>query len=223
MARVLPHKAIMKKVLMFAGAVFAFLIVALVVLIAVAATKGRALDSESRQYSDTTIRAICTTWNESQLIDRASPEMLKSLPSQAETHELFAQWRSLGAMTNLAPLQGQANTTVLFGKGTRVTAEYIGRARFKRGTGQIRISLVKRDGAWRVLGFWINESLDSGASSSAAQIMYRPIGPPFKLERDAWFPRAIWAAKIASSRQTYSWWVSDNPWECALLLPFSFS
>ena len=73
----------MKKVLMFAGAVFAFLIAALVVLIAVAATKGRALDSESGQYSDTTIRAICTTWNESQLIDRASPEMLKSLPSQA--------------------------------------------------------------------------------------------------------------------------------------------
>jgi hypothetical protein len=175
LAHVLRHKAIMKKVLMFAGAVFAFLIVAIVVLIAVAATKGTALDSESKQYSDTAIRAICTTWDESQLIDRAGPEMLKSLPSQTETQQLFAQWRRLGPMTSLDPLQGDANTTMLFGNGIRVTAGYVGIAHFKSGAARIKITLIKRDGAWRLVGFWLYGNLDAGAPGPAVQIVYRTI------------------------------------------------
>ncbi len=158
---------------MFAGAVFAFLIVAIVVLIAVAATKGRALDRESKQYSDTAIHVICTTWDESQLIDRASPEMLKSLPCQTEIEQLFAQWRRLGPMTSLDSLQGDANTTVLFGNGIRVTAGYVGIAHFRGGAARIKITLVKRDGAWRVLGFWVYGNLESGTPGSAAQIVYR--------------------------------------------------
>jgi len=161
----------MKKALMFAGAAFALILVALVLLIAVAATKGKALDRESRQFSDNAIRAICSNWDEIQLMDRASPELLNSIRSQDGTQRLFTQWRRLGAMTSLEALRGQANATVLFGKGTRVTAEYIGRANFRSGAGQIRISLVKHDGAWRILGFWIDENLAPGA---AAQILFRP-------------------------------------------------
>lgn len=75
----------MKNILMIAGAIFILLIVTLAVLVGIVATKGEALDRESKQYADTAMRAILSSWDERQLLDRANSELLKSIARQGGT------------------------------------------------------------------------------------------------------------------------------------------
>jgi hypothetical protein len=155
----------MKKILMIAGGIFGFLIASVVVLIAVMAIKGRGMDRESKEYADNAIRAICSNWDQSELTERASPEMLSSIQQQRGAHGLFSQWGRLGALSSLEPLRGQANIQEFLGSGTTVTAVYVAGAKFVDGTASIKITLIKREDAWRILGLWVNGNLAPGAAA----------------------------------------------------------
>ena len=66
----------MKKTLMILGGIFLVILVVGVVGIVFIATKGRALDKESKQYVDAAVPAIVSQWDTQELINRAGPEFM---------------------------------------------------------------------------------------------------------------------------------------------------
>jgi hypothetical protein len=91
----------MKKVFIILGSVvFAFIILAAIGIIFVA-TKGAALDKESKAYADSAIPAIINTWSEKELLDRASPEFKKATTID-QLDRLFRWFSSLGPPHHLA-------------------------------------------------------------------------------------------------------------------------
>ena len=64
----------MKKALIILAGIFGLLVLGGVVGIAMLATKGNALDKESKQYVDAAIPAITSQWDITEIQKRASPE-----------------------------------------------------------------------------------------------------------------------------------------------------
>lgn len=154
----------MKK-LAVVGVIALVTLVFLVAVVAVVAVKGRGLDKESKGYADNIIVAIVSNWNERALLDQASPEFLNACPATC-TDTLFNQAGKLGALARYLGSKGQANINVSIGKGTIITATYIARATFANGAASIKLDIVKRDGTWRILGFFVH--LDSVPSVRGA-------------------------------------------------------
>jgi hypothetical protein len=96
----------MKKALMIAGAIFVVLVVLFEAVGVFLAVKGFRLDRQSRQYADTAIRAITANWSETQLSDRASPELPKVIDKQSGLQPLFTQWRRLGPLLKYTGARG---------------------------------------------------------------------------------------------------------------------
>ena len=145
----------MKRFLMWLGAIGLGLLILVVALVTVLVVKGRRLDRESKQYADSAILAIASNWNERALLDRASPEFLKACPA-ACTDRLFGTASRLGPLHHYLGSKGQANISVLSGRGTLVTAAYVARAAFAHGSAEIRVDIIKRAGRWQIIGFHVN-------------------------------------------------------------------
>src|SRR6266851_10381943 len=69
------------------------------------------LDKESKQYADTAIIAVVSNWDQRQLLDRASPYLVKSIDAQGvgTLDALFQQWQRLGSMAKYGGAKGEAN------------------------------------------------------------------------------------------------------------------
>ena len=98
---------------------------------------------------------------------RASPEFINASRGQ-NVDAFFEQYRRLGRMTHYKGSIGDANMTFWTGTGQRVTAVYNAQATFENGTAEIRITLIKHDHDWRVMGFNVNGHMQPGAKSNAA-------------------------------------------------------
>lgn len=153
----------MKKFLVVVGAIALVALVFIVALVAVVTVKGRGLDEESKRYADNTIVAIVSNWNERALLDEASPEFIKACPATC-TDMLFNQAGKLGTLAHYLGSSGQANINFLIGMGTSITATYIARATFAHGAATMKLDIVKRDGRWRILGFFVH--LDQASPSA---------------------------------------------------------
>ena len=136
----------MKTFLMLLGAVFALILI-LVVLIAV---RGTALEREGKAYADASIVSIVSNWSEQALLDRASPAFMQKV-SKAQIDSLFARLRPLGRLSRYNGAKGMN----IFSTGTTTTATYVAKADFEHGRAQISISLIKQNGSWRILGFYV--------------------------------------------------------------------
>jgi hypothetical protein len=145
----------MKKLLAVVGVVALVALVFIVALVSVVAVKGRRLDAESRLYADRTIVAIVSDWNERALLDQVSPEFTAVCPPTC-INALFVQAGKLGALKRYLGSKGQANVNYLIGKGTSVTATYLAHAAFAHGRASIKLDIVKRDGQWRIEGFFVH-------------------------------------------------------------------
>ncbi len=157
------------------GAIFAVLLI----LIALLVIKSLALDRESKAYADTAVKAIVSDWNEQALFDRASSDFMK-VSTHEQVDSLFARLRVLGRMTRYADSKGSSsiffNTTR---KELTVTAVYLASANFEHGSAQIKITLVKRGGSWKILGFFVQgKPYPAGSAQSDAPI-YCAVAPDF--------------------------------------------
>jgi hypothetical protein len=155
----------MKNLFAVVGVVALIAFVFIVALVSVVAVKGRALDAESRLYADRTIIAIVSDWDERALLDQAGPEFKKACPARC-IDALFVQAGDLGALKHYLGAKGQANMNYLIGEGTSVTATYIARAAFEHGAASIKLDIVKREGQWRIAGFFVH--LDNAPSPRSA-------------------------------------------------------
>lgn len=155
----------MKKAFMIIGVISTTVIILLGGLIAVVATNGRRMDRESKQYADSAIRVIAGTWDETQLMNRASPELVEFIRSHGGTQPLFEHWERLGHLRNIEDLRGEANASLIFGSDMKITAAYVGRAEFEHGTANLKITLIKHGAGWSILGLWVYPDLPDGAGA----------------------------------------------------------
>jgi hypothetical protein len=136
------------------GVVAAIAIVAMVIGGVVVAKKGLALDADAKTYVDGAVVAICSKWDQQQLIDRASPELLAAA-KPGELAALFEKLSSAGPLSKYEGANGQASVMIYNGN-SKITAKYIAKALFAHGEATIDISLIQNDGKWQIAGFHVN-------------------------------------------------------------------
>jgi hypothetical protein len=123
-------------------------------------SNGRALDSESQLFADDTVIAVSSHWSKAELLKRASPEFLAMLEAkQQDLDALFDDATiGLGPLADYQGAKGQAFIAAVAGKGTIISAQYLARARFQKGSAAIQLVLQKIDGRWMVYGFYVKST-----------------------------------------------------------------
>jgi hypothetical protein len=144
----------MGRVFQWLGIAAAIAIAALVIGGVLVARKGFTLDADANAYVESAVVAICGKWDQQQLIDRASPELLAAI-QPGELAALFEKLSAAGPLFKYEGANGQATMTVYNGN-SKIAAKYVAKALFAHGEGTIDISLVQTDGKWRILGFHVD-------------------------------------------------------------------
>lgn len=144
----------MRRFFYWLGVTAAIVIVVAIIGGVLVAKKGLALDADAKAYVDSAVVAICSDWDQQQLIDRASPELLAAV-KPGDLPALFEKLSSAGPLSKYEGANGQASVTVYNGN-SKITAKYVAKALFAHGEGTINISLVQNDGKWRILGFHVD-------------------------------------------------------------------
>jgi len=154
--------ASLKKALWIIGGLCAAIILSLIILVSVVAYTGRGLDQESKSYADAAIATIASQWNEKDLVDRASPQFMATVKDPSNLDLMMGVLRSLGPMRKYDGSKGEARIDLNFPRGETITAFYLAQAEFDKGPADIRISLIKLDGTWKILGFNVTQHTSHG-------------------------------------------------------------
>ncbi|MCK6449356.1 MAG: hypothetical protein L6R19_00635 [Alphaproteobacteria bacterium] len=117
--------------------------------------RGAAGDPESKAYAEAAVRAIAADWKKAELLDRATPE-LAATAKPAELDAWFANLSRLGRPLEFAEAKAQGWKSLHTLGGSTVQADYAIDARFQNGDATFRIGLLKRDGVWRIRGFFVD-------------------------------------------------------------------
>jgi hypothetical protein len=137
----------MKKFFIILGSIFLAIIVLGGIGIAFIAVRGSALDKESKAYADTAIPAIVTTWNQKELLDRASPEFKKAVTAD-QLDRLFRWVSSLGRLQKCEPAEGHSLMSATTQSGKMISAQYTSKATFEKGDAMITLGLIKHGDQW---------------------------------------------------------------------------
>ncbi len=148
----------MKRILVILGGIFAAIIVVVAVGVVILFIKGNALDKESKEYADNSIRAVTEAWDIKQFQDRESQEFRSSTPEK-DLQQLFAAFRKLGKLKDYKGSTGQAMMSATTQQGQMTTAKYAANADFEAGPAVIEISLIKHGERWEILGFRVHSKV----------------------------------------------------------------
>jgi Na+-transporting methylmalonyl-CoA/oxaloacetate decarboxylase gamma subunit len=149
---------IMKQLLIILGAIFLALIVLAAVCIGIGAVKGSALDKQSKAYVDSTVPVIVSTWDEHELLSRASPEFTQATDKD-ELDKLYTMFRRLGRLRQYQGSQGQSYMSLTTQNGKRTTAVYTAKASFDSGSAVIKVTLTKHGDQWQIEGFYVDSDV----------------------------------------------------------------
>jgi len=139
----------MRRFLYVLGALFLIILLAGGAGLVMAVYSGRALDAESKAFVDASIPAIAGSWNDAELLKRATPELRKSMtPGQLDS--LFSSFSRIGHMIQYKGSMGGAMMSYIAGAGKSVTASYIAKATFQNGSAIFSVALVKRNARWLI-------------------------------------------------------------------------
>jgi hypothetical protein len=156
----------MKKMLCVLGALTLVILVAAGIGAAVLVYEGKALDGESKAFVDSAVPAIAARWDQQQLLDRATPDLKRSI-SQDRLTSMFKGLSQLGPLVNYEGATGEANMLYFTGTGASVSASYVAKADFQNGNAVFQIALVKREGHWMINGFHVDPRSGSRAREGA--------------------------------------------------------
>jgi len=140
---------------MILGGVFVAVIVIGIIGFIFVSKKGNALDKESKQYVDSAVPAIISKWDVKEVMDRASPEFIKTV-SEEDMKKLFEWFHKLGNLKEYKGSKGDARMFFKPGQGEEISAQYVANAEFDSGPAEIKISLIKHGSKWQILGLHVN-------------------------------------------------------------------
>lgn len=145
----------MKKTLIILGGLFAIVIVTGLFGFAYLAVEGSALDEDSKAYVDEVTPRILSSLNRDTLFQYASEE-LKNSASPEEFDKIFSWFGKLGKFIRYNGSNGQATISVTSQAGRQVTGAYSAQAEFESGPATVKVSVIQKGDAWKVMGFRIN-------------------------------------------------------------------
>ncbi len=145
----------MNKFFAVLGIIFLCLILVAVIGFSIMSVIGGRLDKESRAYVDQLVPVITQSWDSGELISRASPEFLKVASQEKLESFLKICAGKLGNFKKYNGAKGEATIQVT-PAGKVVVANYIAQVDFERAPADVKITLIKRDKEWKILGFHIN-------------------------------------------------------------------
>ncbi|MGC9943434.1 MAG: hypothetical protein ABSE48_16525 [Verrucomicrobiota bacterium] len=148
----------MKKLLILLGATFLVIIMLTVVGIGLAVVKGSTLDKQSKAYVDSTVPIIVSSWDEQELLNRASPEFIQS-SRKDELDKLYVMFRKLGKLRTYGGSEGQSYVSLTSQNGKTITASYTATTTFDAGSAQIKITLIRHNDQWQILGFHVDSDV----------------------------------------------------------------
>lgn len=146
----------MRKLLTIFGGIFLLLLVVGGVILGILTYLGRNLDNESRIYVDQKLQLILADWNHNEFVKQAAPELLEKAPPK-ELAALFSKFQErLGKLRSYKGSKGQAKISYAIGQGKLVIGEYLAEADFAKARASISLRIIKRDGKWQILSFFVN-------------------------------------------------------------------
>ena len=148
----------MKKVLIILGILFVLGIAIVAGIMGFVAYNGTKLDASSKEYVDQVIPPIISTWSDTELLDRASPE-LKAIATKDQIVPLFKKLSELGKLKEYQGSKGDSLMSYTTQNGKRITAKYVANALFENGTADINIQLIQHGGNWQILSFHVNSPI----------------------------------------------------------------
>ena len=145
----------MKKFLAALGLIFVIIVVLGGIGLWYIASRGNALDKESKAYADAAIPAIVANWNEQVLLDRSTVEFSEAARKQ-HLDQGFRWFGSLGRLQKYEPAQGHATMSAnTLMTDTKVTAQYTAKGSFEKGQATITVDLVKHGDQWWISRFGV--------------------------------------------------------------------
>ena len=147
----------MRRLFYVLGIIFTVIVVGLVGPIGTAIHKGSALDADSKAFIEQTVAAVGKDWDQSELLKRASPELLKKASGE-QIATLFQNWKNLGGLVHYDGARGQAMMSYFVRKGSTTRAHYEANAAFANGSARFRIDLSRRDTQWMIDGSFVDTS-----------------------------------------------------------------
>lgn len=148
----------MKKILIAFGILFLVLIIVGGGLISYFVYQGSKLDASSKAYVDENVPKIVSGWSAQNLIDRASPELLRAV-TPIDAAKLFQKLSSLGSLRKYQGSKGQATFSYTSQDGKVISASYVAKADFAKGEAEINLKLIQHNGSWQVLSFYVNSPI----------------------------------------------------------------
>jgi hypothetical protein len=156
------RKFLVALVVIFAG---------IAVLVGIILVKGSIDQREGKRFADAALTKIASHWNEQALFDLASPELKKAY-GREQFDSWFVQYRALGSMTSHSGSITEWRTFFnLPTFGFTTNAAYVAHADFEHGSAQITITIAKRNGSWRIFGFWVQLHLSESPARFAPRTL----------------------------------------------------
>ena len=139
----------MKKLFIGLGVIFLLFVFVGAAFVVYGAFTGSKLDKESKAYVDAAVPAIVSSWNEQELLIRASPEF-RNASRPADVERLFRWLRTLGRLQKYEGAQGESITSVTPQTGKVIYARYAAKATFGAGDANIEVGLIKHGNQWQI-------------------------------------------------------------------------
>jgi hypothetical protein len=151
----------LKRFLSIVGGLFLVLVLLAAGLFGYAAYQGRGLDASSKAYIEENVPAVISSWSKDELLQRASPQLLKIINEKPEQlDQLFQKLSKLGPMQSFGAVKGDSNVSYTTQNGKVTTAAYVVTAKFKNGEGRIAARLIQSPaGQWQFLVFHVDSPL----------------------------------------------------------------
>ena len=148
----------LRKILISLGFSFLVLIFILTGGIVYVSIEGTRLDKESKEYVDAAIVAIVSNWNKDELLERASLELMEVVKKN-DLDKIFGLYQKLGKLEEYKGCAGESHTSIIFGRGKTITAEYLANAEFEEGSAKVMTTLVKHGRNWQILKFYVDSNV----------------------------------------------------------------
>lgn len=149
----------MKKFFTILGAIFAAILIIVIIAVALFIPRALKLDREATSYIQDVAPKIVEQWNAQELVDRATPELLSAAKSRDELDRLFIMFRQLGRLKHLDTPKGAVTSGAFSGTGPVTIGNYTAAAEFEHGAATMRIQLRRVGDMWKINGFYINSDV----------------------------------------------------------------
>lgn len=147
----------MKTALAIIGIVFLVLLGVGGIGFGILAYEGYQLDASSKAYVDNNIHPIIDNWSADELTKRESAQFHQAT-SDENLAKLFDEFKKLGPLKSYEGSKGDAKMNAT-PTGLQITAVYVISATFQNGKAQIKLSLIRENGQWQILGFRVDSPI----------------------------------------------------------------